>query len=433
MRKGMSKSFGKFLILCAGGFVASVGSGISSFGLSAYVFQQTGLASSTTLVALLAFVPGLLLSPLAGILADRFDRRLLMILGDGLSALGLVYILLCMAGGEAQLWQIGVGVTISSVFSSLIEPAFRATITDLVSEEEYTKASGFVQLSSSAKFLISPLIAGPLLAFSGIRVLLLIDICTIILTVIATVVVKRGIVTKHREEGEAGAGGFRAGWAALTKNRGVFVLTLMGAVITFFIAFIQTLSTPLILSFADSTTLGVSTTICATGMLVSSLVLGMLPMKGNHAKILSLALFVGGICMAGFGFRESIPVICIFGFLFFATLPFANTSIDYLIRTNVDNAVQGRVWGLIGILSQMGYVVAYVILGPLADYVFAPLLMEGGALAGSLGQVMGVGPGRGIGLLIGIAGLLLAVTAVLLYRMKSVRELERGGAACTAN
>lgn len=91
------------------------------------------------LVTLLAFMPSLLLSPVAGVLADRYDRRLLMVLGDSLSAIGLVYILICMLSGEAMLWQICVGVTISSVFSSLLDPAYKATVTNLLTEEQYTR------------------------------------------------------------------------------------------------------------------------------------------------------------------------------------------------------------------------------------------------------------------------------------------------------
>ena len=110
-------NFYKFLLLWTGELVSAIGSGLTSFGLGVYVFQQTGMASATALVTLLAFAPGLILGVPAGVLADRYDRRLLMILGDGLSALGLLFILFCLSlrGGRvvADLW----GVTISSVFS----------------------------------------------------------------------------------------------------------------------------------------------------------------------------------------------------------------------------------------------------------------------------------------------------------------------------
>ena len=82
-------------------------------------------------------------------------------------------------------------------------------------------------------------------------------------------------------------------------------------------------------------------------------------------------------------------------------LPLANTVIDYLVRMNIDNELQGRVWGLISILSQLGYVIAYAIAGSLADYVFKPLLVEGGFFANTMvGRVMGIGPGRGQGFLL---------------------------------
>ena len=149
-------NFPKFMLLCAGELISAVGGGLTSFGLGVYVFRQTGSAASMALVTLLAFLPTLLLSVPAGVLADRYDRRLLMMLGDGCSALGILYILLCMMWGEAALWQICTGVFISSTFSALLEPSYRATVTDLLTKEEYSKASGLVSLAGSARYLISP-------------------------------------------------------------------------------------------------------------------------------------------------------------------------------------------------------------------------------------------------------------------------------------
>lgn len=130
--------------------------------------------------------------------------------------------------------------------------------------------------------------------------------------------------------------------------------------------------------------------------------------------------------MAVFGLRENFILICISGFLFFTMLPFANTSLDFLLRTNIGNDLQGRAWGLIGVISQLGYVAAYALSGPLADYVFTPLLLKKGILANSVGRITGTGSGRGTGLLISIAGILLCVTSLLLRHIKSVRMLEKG-------
>lgn len=192
-------SFGKFLVLWSGQLVSSIGSGLTAFGLGVYVFELTGKASIMALVTLLAFLPSLLLTPVAGVLADRYDRRLLMILGDSLSAAGLVFMLICMLRGEPQLWHIYFGVAIVSVFSSLINPAYKATVTDLLTKEQYSKASGLAQMASSAKYLISPLLAGALLSVSDIKLLLILDICTIFVTVLTALAVRKGLASKKYE------------------------------------------------------------------------------------------------------------------------------------------------------------------------------------------------------------------------------------------
>lgn len=429
MTQHPKKSFRNFILLWSGELISAIGSGLTSFGLSVYVFHLTGNASAMALVTLLGFMPALLLSPISGVLADRCDRRLLMILGDGLSATGLLFILFCMTSGGAALWQICIGVTISSAFSSLMEPAYKATVTDLLTPAQYTKASGLVGIAGSAKYLFSPMIAGLLLAISDIKLLLMLDIVTFFITVTATLLVRSGlksprefqnttdILVRKKQSSVSFLGEFRAGFTAVSQNKGVLLLVIMGAVITLFLGVIQTLSAPMVLAFANSATLGAAETICAAGMLVSSILIGFLSIKKGYAKILSIALFLAGLFMAMFGLYENIVWICISGFLFFAMLPFANSSLDYMIRSNIANELQGRAWGFIGVISQLGYVVAYGFSGMLAD---------------GVGRVFEIGVGRGAGLCIVIAGVLLSGTAVFLYTLKSVKQLENGGGVCTA-
>ena len=398
------------MLLWSGEFISAIGSGLTSFGLSVYVFRQTGSAASMGLVTLLAFLPTLLFSVPAGVLADKYDRRLLMMIGDGFSALGIVYILICMLQGEAKLYQICVGVFVSAVFSSLLEPSYRATVTDLLTKEEYSKASGLVSIAGSARYLISPVLAGILLSVSDIKLLFVIDISTFILTVISTAVVRKGIATKETENQFGFFQSLTEGWRAIADRRGVLLLILVSSVMTCFMGAIQILSEPLILDFADSTTLGIAQTVCASGMLVSGLFLGMRGIKKGYVKVLAISLFLTGITMIGFGIRENIYIICLFGFLFFATLPFANNCLDYLVRTNIPDELQGRAWGVIGFLSQIGYVVAYGLAGVAADGIASKLQ---------------IGVGRGAAGVVMTAGVLLSLTALSLYPIKSIRALER--------
>ncbi len=402
-------NFPKFMLLWLGELISTVGSGLTSFGLGVYVFQQTGSAGSMALVTLLAFLPTLLLSVPAGVLADRYDRRRLMMLGDGCSALGILYILLCMMGGGAALWQICLGVFVSSTFSALLEPSYRATVTDLLTKEEYSKASGLVSLAGSARYLISPILAGALLAVSDIKLLLMIDICTFFPTVIAAAVVRKNLAVKPSEENPPFWQSLRQGWAAIAGNRGILTLVAVSSVMTCFMGSFQILAQPLILSFSGSAALGIGETVCACGMLVSGLFLGAIGIKHSYTKVLSVSLLLAGLTMVGFGLWENIYIICLFGFLFFSTLPFANNCLDYLVRTNIPDALQGRAWGMIGFLSQIGYVVAYAGAGAAADGIAAGLQIS---------------VGRGAAGVVIIAGILLAVTALALFFLKSVRALE---------
>lgn len=407
---GKKSNFGKFLLLWTGELISSVGGGLTSFGLGVYVFAQTGSATKMALVTLLAFLPTLVLSVPAGVLADRYDRRLLMMLGDGCSALGIIFILLCMMNGGASYLQICIGVFVSSIFSSLLEPSYRATVSDLLTKEEFSKANGLVSLAGSARYLISPIVAGLLLSVSDIKLLLIIDISTFVLTVISTAVVKKGIETKAVEDEKSFIESLKEGWDVVHSRKGVFLLILVSAVMTLFLGVFQILAEPLILTFADSKTLGIAETICACGMLVSSLLLGMRGIKGKYVRVLGISLMFAGLFMIGFGIWENIIVLCIFGFLFFAMLPFANNCLDYLVRTNIPDELQGRAWGFIGFLSQMGYVVAYG-----AGGLFADLAAKG----------FHTTTGRGAGFVIIFSGICLAVVAVMMARIKSIQDLEK--------
>ena len=408
-RMDKTSNFRKFLLLWAGEFISSIGGGLTSFGLGVYVYAKTGSAGSQSLVTLLAFLPMLILSVPAGVLADRYDRRLLMMLGDGLSALGLVFILVCMYLGEPSLVQICIGVTISSVFSALLEPSYKATVTDLLTKEEYSKANGLVSIAGSARYLLSPVIAGFLLTVSDIKLLLWIDICTFFITVMTTAVVRKGLVSKKSENTGSFVQSLKDAWRTIASKKGLFRLILMTSVITCFMGIMQILSSPMILDFESSKMLGIAETVCASGMLVSSIFLGAVGIKKRHVFTLSITLALSGVGMLFFGMWENMVIIMIAGFFFFAMLPFANNSLDYLFRTNVPDNSQGRAWGLIGFISQMGYVVSYALSGFLADMT---------------ANITGKSVGRSSGLLVCMSGAILIVVSLSLCFSKRIRSLE---------
>ena len=243
----MSKNFKKFMLLWLGELVSSIGGGLTSFGLGVYIFNKTGSAAGMALVTLLGFLPTVVLSVPAGVLADRYDRRLLMMIGDGCSALGVIYILIAMIRGNASLLEICIGVSISAVFSALLQPAYMATITDLLDKDEFSKANGLVSVAGNARYLFSPLIAGLLLAVSNIKLLLVIDICTFFLTVVSCAVVRKGTPTNAVDKKEPFIKSLKEGWNVIVTTEGILAVVIIAAFISLMISVFQVLAEPFIL------------------------------------------------------------------------------------------------------------------------------------------------------------------------------------------
>lgn len=402
-------NYPKFLLLWAGDLISQIGGGLTSFGLGVYVFNQTNSASLMALITLCGFLPTIALSVPAGVLADMYDRRKLMMIGDGCSAIGIAYILICMFTGKAEVWQICLGVFVSSLFSALLEPSYRATITDILTKEEYTKANSLASLAGSARYLVSPVMAGILLASYDIKLLLIIDICTFFVTFTSTLVVRRSIGTTTQKSKEDFFANLKIGWHEVYARKGVFELIAVSSVITMFLGVIQVLSEPLVLAFSSSKILGICETVCALGMVVTALITGITGIRKNHSKVLALSLCLAGVFMIGYAAKENILCICIFGFLFFMMLPLANSSLDYLARINIPDELQGRVWGFIGFISQLGYIPAYALSGVLAD---------------RAGSNLNIGVGRGAALIIAVAGTLLVITSLATLGSRRIRNLE---------
>lgn len=419
-------SFSQFLIVWAGQMVSAIGSGLSAFTMCVYAFQTTHLATSYALIMLWGFLPQFLLTPIGGVLADRFDRRLLIVIADCGGAAGVLFILFMMSIGHIQLWQIYLGVAISSIFVAVHAPAYKASITDFLPADDFAKASGLIQLAGSAQFLLSPLIAGILMGFLDIRYVLFIDIMTYVFAIITVIIVRRQMVPFAAKQAP---GRFfdelREGFQATVTNKGIRWLIGITALVLFYIGLLQALLGPMILSFTNVRTMGIAQSVCAIGMLVSSLLIGVVGGKKHLVTILSCSLGLMGLFFSLLGLTTNIILFVIPGFLFFFVIPFVNMSIDLLIRNNIDNSKQGRVWSFVSIITYSGLVIAFLGAGFLADHVFNPLFLMHGALADSfLGRLVGTGPGRGIAFVFVMSGLGVLILAFFVFRSKEIKGLE---------
>ena len=416
----------KFLIIWFGQFISMIGSGLTMFSLGVYVYQQTHAVSSYTFILLCVFIPPFILKPFGGILADRHDRRLMMLVGDLGATLGLLFIFFIMLRGDIQLWQIYLGIAISSTFSAFQEPAYKALVTDFIPKDQYAKASGLMQLAGSAQYLISPFLAGILLTLIDIKFIFMIDISTFLIASVIIIWTRRTSgKTKTEQAKQNFIDDFKEGIQEFSKNKGVVYLVVTTMLVLFFVGLFQSLFIPMLLSLTGPKTAGITQSICASGMLIGSLFIGLFGSKSKHVKVLSISLFLTGLFFANIGLSTSIIFITLAGFIFFATLPFVNTSIEVLIRKNIDNKKQGRVWSIISTITYLGSIVAFVVAGFLADKVFNPLLEVNGKLAGIVGSIIGIGESRGIGLMLIVSGVMISFISLLIFRNKFIKILDK--------
>ena len=339
--------FRLFLLIWIGSLISEIGSGMTSFALGVHIFQLTGLVSVSSFVTLCAFLPGLLVTPLAGILADRYDRRLLMALGDGLSGLGVLWIYFSLK--NPALIFICIGAAISSLFSALVNPAFRATISDLLPEDQLSKATGLSQINGIARYLISPALAGMILASGHISTILLLDFSTIFVTVACTLLARRAIDSQVYSSDSRFWADFLKGFQIVYEKKGIWILVLAGTGFSFFLGTVQILLSPLVLAFADAKTAGWVMTISSSGMLIGGLVLGIFAIKKHFHRMLCLSLFLLGLFMVGLGMKENFIWICSFGFLLFAALPFAKTAMTIWSASILTKPIKARSGGPLGL------------------------------------------------------------------------------------
>lgn len=415
--------FNLFYILWTGQLLSRVGSGISVFAIGIYLFQQTGSTSTYSLFLLSAFLPSVLLAPIGGVLADRKDRKLMMVVGDICSSIGIFFTIVMLLLYPDQHWPLYIGIGISSLGVGFHSPAFKASVTDLIDTQIYSKASGLIQLAEASRYLVSPIIAGFLLTRFSLSTVLAIDLLTFFVAALTVLLVRNmTIQSVYKDKKEKIIKDFTNGLTYIGTNNTVRQLLYVTTVVTFLTGVLQVLMVPLVLSFTDPQTLGVIQSVAASGMIVGSLFIGVWSKAGNQYTILTWSLMGAGVFYLLIGMSTDSALFMMTAFCFFLTLPFVNTSLEVLFRQNITSEMQGRTWALISLISQAGLLVALATTGMLADRLFNPLLTRDGYLAEIIGQIVGVGPARGSGLMAMISGCSLVILSVCI-REKDVKEV----------
>ncbi len=423
----IAKDMRTFFVIWSGQLVSTIGSGLTGFALGVWIYQETGSVTLFALNMLAYALANLLVSPIAGVLVDRYDRRWVMILSDTGAGLATLSIALLYVTGNLEVWNIILATAFTSAFSAFQWPAYSAVTTLLVPKEQLGRAGGMVQIGEAISQLLAPAAAGVLFVTIGLGGVILIDFVTYLFAVL-TLLIVRVPSPERSEAGEEGKGSIWQeaifGWRYISARAGLLGLLLIFAAFNFVSGLIMPLITPLILDMASPDLLGYVFSIAGAGMLVGTLVmsawggpkrrihgvLGFLMLSGFFTSILGISPFIPFLAAAGFGLLFTLPII--------------NGSSQAIWQSKVAPDVQGRVFSVRRMIAMSMTPLAYIVAGPLADNVFRPLLVEGGALAGSVGQLIGVGPGRGTGFMFMVIGALSILVAAAGYLNPRVRNVE---------
>jgi MFS family permease len=416
-----------FYILWVGQLISLTGSGLTGFALGIWVFQKTGSATALTLISFFAIVPLIVFSPIAGALVDRWDRRLTLVLSEAGAALTPLLIFVLIDLDRLELGLIYIIVAVSAIFRAFQFPAFSAATTLLVPKEQLGRASGLAQLAGGIGQLISPVLAGVLLGLIGLAGVFLIDVLTFVFSIITLLIIAipKPIAT---EDGRLGRGSLLQestyGWRYITARPGLIGLLIFFASSNFMLSTVIVLATPLLLSFTTSAVLGTVLSVAGVGILVGSTFMSI--WGGPKRKVYGVlgGALVLGICVMIAGLAPSALLIGAATFVFAICLTVVGTSSQAIWQRKVATDVQGRVFATRGMIATAALPLAYLVSGPLADYVFNPLLAVNGPLAGSVGKIIGAGPGRGIGLLFIVFGFLNTVAVLVGYLYPRLRFVE---------
>lgn len=420
------KNMHTFFKIWIGQLVSIIGSGLTSFALGVWIFQETGRATPFAITVLFGSLPAVLLGPVAGSVADRFNRKMVILLADTGNAIITFIAFLLLLSGRLEIWNIYLIVLSGSIFSAFQEPAFGASIVMLVRRKDLQRANGMTQMTNALGNLIPPLLAGLLFGLIGLQGIILIDFATYFVAM-GTVIISR-IPQPERIEPKEEVSQWQeamAGWRYLRLKGGLLGLVFYFAVVNFMINFAAVLTSPMVLATFSPAILGYIQTTGGVGMLIGSILLSV--WGGPKKKIISIIIFISissfGLALAGL--RENAYLIAAGYFLMLFLIPMASGSSQAIFQTKVPLDLQGRVYAMRSMISRSMMPIAFLTAGPLADLVFEPMMREGGALANTfLAQVVGVGPGRGIGLIFIIAGLGTIIISWIAYMNPNIRHIE---------
>ncbi len=417
-------------IVMIGQAVSILASGMTGFALAIWVFQETSSATALGGMQSAFTIPYLLLIPIAGVLVDRYNRKLMMMVSDLAAGLGTISILILFATGKLQVWHFYVVNAVVALGNAFHWPAYSAAITTMVPKEQYGRANGMMSLVQTGPGVVSPILAGALLPVIGLKGILLVDIAAM-LVAIGTLLLVRVPNPEKTVDGQAGKGNLLKeaafGFKYIFQRPSLLGFVIILFIANLFLGFPNSVQVPMILSRTgnDSVALGSVQTAASIAMVVGSLVIS--AWGGFKRRMNGFILGWGMFCVFGlivFGLGRGLGLWIPALMLGCLMIPLGNSASQALLQAKVAPDVQGRVFSARRLLTWAPDMFTPIIGGALADYVMEPAMQSNGWLANTFGWMVGTGPGSGMSLIMIIFGVLSLGTVVACVLIPVVRNIE---------
>ncbi|NJM40937.1 MAG: MFS transporter [Anaerolineae bacterium] len=419
-----------FIVVWIGQLVSVLATQMTQFAITIWAYEKTGSVTALALVQVFSITPFLLISPIAGAMIDRYNRKLMMALSDLGAGLATVGLLALQAAGALEVWHLYVAAAISGTFGAFQWPAYSASISLMVPKEQLGRANGLMSLMESGPGVLAPLMAGALLPFVKFTGILLFDVVTFVIAIAALAVV---FVPQppRTEEGAKGQGNLLKesayGFRYILERPSLLGLQLVFFVGNFFGGIFWTLLAPMVLARTGNSEwqFGAVQTAGAVGGILGGVLLSLWGgfkrrVHGVLAGHITVGLF-GNLLMAlGLG----LPVWMAASFLGAMVIPLLNGSNQAIWQSKVAPDVQGRVFSARRLIAWVTNPITPLIAGVLADQWLEPAMRIPSTATSALSPLFGTGPGTGMAVLMAVSGLMVSVVGAAGYLFRAVRDAE---------
>ena len=418
-----------FSIVWLGQIVSVLATTMSTFALSIFVFQTTGSATALGLVQVFFITPYLLITPFAGVMVDRHNRKLMMMVSDLVAGLATVGILVLQALGVLEVWHLYAAAIFQGLGNAFQWPAYSAAITTMLPKEHYTRANGMWSLIEIGPGVFAPMLAGALLPFIGLTGILSVDVATFVLAVLVLLVVHIPQPPRTAEGERAQGNIFQE---AVFGFRYIFARpSLLGLQLIFFFANLcsgtaYTVLSPMVLlrTGGNSVSLGAVLSAGAIGGVVGSVVMGAWGGFKRRVHGVLLGWMTASFFFVLVGVGSWLPLWVAANALSGLFSPMINASNQAIWQAKVAPDVQGRVFSARTLIAWLTNPISPIIGGLLGDFVLEPAMRTSGALTSMFGWLVPSGPGAGMGLLIVFSSLGALLAGLAGYFIPAIYDAE---------